>query len=77
MASDFNADGGTLRLATKKGDGTTKIFHAVLSEEGVDLFSELTAGLSRRDLIFKRADGSAWGDTDQTRPMAEACKNAG
>ena len=53
VASDFNA--GTLRLRSRKGDGTEKVFHATLSDEGVDFFAHMCAGRRGNELIFRNA----------------------
>lgn len=70
---DFNPDAGTVSIRrTKSG----KPRHVVLTEEGVSFFRQVTAGRPGTDLIFKRADGSAWRASHQSRPMAEACARA-
>ena len=74
--SDFNPDKGTLRLTSRKGRGSVKVYHAVLSEEGVRFFKEACAGLGSADYIFLKDDGTRWGETDQSRPMEQTCKNA-
>lgn len=76
IASDFNTDAGTLRLTTRKGRGKLKTFFAVLSDEGIEFFKQACFGLARKDRIFLRGDGGAWDESDQTRPMLQACEAA-
>jgi integrase len=73
---DFNARGGTLRLSSRKGDGSEKIHHAVLTAEGVAFFERLCAGRARDAAIFPKGEGSAWDKSHQARPMREACERA-
>jgi len=75
-ASDFDARNGTLQLSTRKGNGQLRVYHAVLSKEGVDFFADLAAGLADDDLIFRKANGEPWAKSDQQRPMEETCKRA-
>jgi integrase len=74
--SDFNADAGTLRLRTRKGDGSEKTYHVHLAPEGVQFFKQVCAGRGGDDLIFKKDDGSAWGKSHQARPIEEASARA-
>lgn len=74
--SDFNADAGTVRMRTRKGDGTERVHHTHLTEEGVQFFKQSCAGRPAEDLIFKKHDGSMWGKSHQRRPMLEACQRA-
>ena len=69
-ASDFNADAGTISISRSKSG---KARHIVLTTEGAALFRRLCAGRHGGDLLFRRADGSAWGAGDQWRPMRAAC----
>jgi integrase len=71
--ADFNADAG---VATVRDSKAGKPRHVILTDEGRKLFSALTAGKFANDLIFTRADASAWGKSHQLRPMLEACKRA-
>jgi integrase len=67
---DFNPDAGTLHVRTSKsGRGR----HVVLHDEGVELFTDLSAGRRGVELMLRKADGDRWGKSNQTRPMAEAC----
>jgi integrase len=53
--SDFNPDAGTLRLGSRKGDGTEKTYHATLTDEGTSFFRHVVAGRSGDELIFRNA----------------------
>jgi integrase len=66
---DFNSDAGTLYVRQSK---TGKERHVHLSDEGQELFAQLSAGRRGRDLMLRRA----WGKSDQAKPMAAACKGA-
>lgn len=70
---DFHAVTGKLAIHESK---TGKPRHIILTDEGQTLFSALTVGKAGDDLMLKKADGSAWGDSHQSRPMAAACKRA-
>jgi len=99
VVSDFNPDVGTLRMRTRKGDGTEKVYHATLTDEGVLFFKQVCAGRTGSELIFRnqgrlqralehkrqqmRAEGKAtvadrgdWRESEQLRPMSEACERA-
>lgn len=75
-AEDFNAAAGTLRLSSRKGDGTEKIHHAVLTAEGTAFFKRLCAGRAHDASIFGKDTGSTWDKSHQARPMREACERA-
>jgi integrase len=67
---DFNPDAGTLHIRTSKsGRGR----HVVLHDEGIELFTDLSAGRRGVELMLRKGDGDRWGKSNQTRPMAEAC----
>jgi integrase len=53
VVSDFNADAHTLRLRSRKGDGTEKVFHATLSDEGVNFFGHVCAGRRGSEPMFR------------------------
>ena len=74
--SDFNPDAGTLRMRTRKGDGSERIHHLHLTAEGVRFFGSACAGRAGTALIFTKADGSAWGKSHQLRPIEEASARA-
>jgi integrase len=71
VVSDFDADGGTLRLRTRKGDGSERVFHVHLTEEAQMFFREACAGKRGSDLIFSH-NGRPWGKSHQDLPMREA-----
>lgn len=74
--ADFNPDAGTLRLSSRKGDGTPKIFHVHLTEQAQAFFAEHCAGRPDSDPIFSRNDGTAFGKSHQIRPLEEASARA-
>lgn len=74
VAEDFDLQGQTVWLRETKSGKQRTVF---LSSEGVRLFNRATAGKPRDALIFPRPDGKQWGASQQARPMAAACKNAG
>ena len=47
-----------------------------LTSEGVEFFDEATTGKVGTELVFTRADGKAWIQHDQQRPMQAACEAA-
>jgi len=67
--ADFNPDVGTLHVRQSKSG---KPRHIVLTDEGQAFFKQLTAGRSGDDLMLSKADGSAWRDAHQLRPMTDA-----
>jgi integrase len=73
-AADFNREAGTITVRLSKAG---KPRHVVLTDEGRQLFETLTAGRNPRGLVFRRADGGAWGKSHQARPIAEASARAG
>lgn len=74
--ADFNPDVGTVRLRSRKGDGSEKTHHAHLADEGWRFFERMCTGRTSTDLIFTKQDGSAWGKSHQMRPVAEASTRA-
>ncbi|MBZ9927746.1 site-specific integrase [Mesorhizobium sp. B2-7-3] len=70
---DFNADVGTLTIRASKSG---KARHVVLTDEGAELFKQLTAGKNHGDLVLTTEAGGVWEKSHQFRPMNEACKNA-
>jgi integrase len=65
---DFDRKAGTLAVRKSKSG---KARHIVLTEEGVALFKQLTAGRGGDELIL-----GVWGRSHQVRPMREAVKRA-
>jgi integrase len=70
---DFNPDAGTLAVRQSKSG---KPRHIVLTDEGVALFRELSAGRNGNEPLIRRAKGSAFRPNDQAIPMAAAVKRA-
>jgi len=75
--SDLNTDAGTLRLRTRKGDGSERAYHAHLSDEALAFFRAAVAGRPGKDLIFTHADGTPWEKSHQDIPIEEASRHAG
>jgi len=82
---DFDPTGGTLFLIGK-GTGEGKPRRVVLTDEGQAFFQELTECRPAGELIFQRDKvtrrkrqtvGAAWGQSDQSRFMAQACEASG
>jgi integrase len=71
--ADFNDDVGTLAVRITK---TGKPRHVVLTDEGIEFFRQLCAGLAGDKLILTHADGSEWKKSHQGRPMLDACARA-
>jgi integrase len=77
VVSDLNADAGTLRLRTRKGDGSERVYHVHLSDEAQGFLQAACAGRRASDLIFPRADGREWEKSQQQAFMLAASENAG
>jgi integrase len=73
QTADFNPEAGTVTIRTSKSG---KPRHIVLTAEGTQLFSTLTAGRQGRELIFRRADGKPWGRSHQGFPIQQASHRA-
>jgi integrase len=67
---DFNPDAGTLRVGASKS-GRPR--HVVLTHEGSNFFSQFAAGKRGGARLFLRANGKAWGKSDQQRSLSVAC----
>lgn len=72
-ASDYSPEGGTLTVRESKAG---KPRHIALTDDGQQLFANLTAGKAARDPIFVRDDGEIWGPSHQQRPLEAASKRA-
>jgi integrase len=70
---DFDHEAGTVFIERSKGG---KARHVALSDEAVAFFRQACAGKAGDDLIFMKASGGAWLKSHQSRPMADACKQA-
>ena len=68
--SDFNPDNGSLHIRKSKSG---KDRHVILTDEGAEFFSQLTAGRDGEDLILRRE----WKPGDQDYPFRQACARAG
>jgi len=75
--SDFDSDANTLRLRTRKGDGSERVFHVHLTDEAQEFFRTICAGRRGSDLIFTHDDGRPWGKSHQDDQMEEASRRAG
>lgn len=72
-AGDFHPDHGVVRIVQSK---TGKTLWQPLTGEGLRFFSTACAGKLADELIFTRADGRPWGQSDVNRPMRDAIKAA-
>jgi integrase len=70
---DFNPDAGTIAIRRSKSG---KSRHVVLTAEGVALFRQLSAGRGGHERLLRRANGEAFGASNQARPMIDACTRA-
>lgn len=70
---DFNAKGGTIHIRHSK---TGKAWHVRLTNEGRHFFEQITAGRSDMAPIFQKQNGKQWGKSQQSKPMARACRIA-
>lgn len=70
---DFNPDSGTLAVRQSKSG---KPRHIVLTDEGLALFRQLSAGRGGNEPLIRKANGSAFRANDQALLMAEAVKRA-
>jgi len=77
VVSDLNVDAGTLRLRTRKGDGSERVYHVHLTDETQDFLQAACAGRHNNDLIFPRTDGEPWGKSQQQALIREASERAG
>jgi integrase len=73
QCADFNPDNGSIHVRRSKSG---KDRHIHLTDEGVALFAELTAGKPGDELILRHSSGGAWGPGYQQRPMREAVARA-
>ena len=67
--ADFNSDSGTLFVQQSKSD---KPRHVVLTDEGVEFFSRLTAARAGSERMFREE----WKASQQARPMRAASAHA-
>jgi integrase len=76
VVSDFNPDAGTLRVLTRKGDGSEREYHIRLNDEGREFFAQLCLGRASNEIIFHHDNGEPWKPSEQLRPIAEANERA-
>jgi integrase len=69
-AGDFDARSKTLLIADSKSGKPRRV---PLTDDGIALFEDLTAGKPTDDLLFTRGDGSAWYRMAFVRAMRGAC----
>ncbi len=67
---DFNVDTGTLYISDSKNG---KARHIALNHEGIEFFHQQTSGKANNELVFLRADSTAWLKSHQTRRLKDAC----
>jgi integrase len=70
---DFNPDAGTIAVRRSK---TGKARHVVLTPQGAEWFRALCAGRAGHSIMLPRPDGERWRESNQSRPMMEACARA-
>ena len=70
---DFNSDAGTLAVRQSKSG---KPRHIVMTDEGIALFRQLSAGRSGHEPLIRRANSKPFRRNDQALPMAAAVKRA-
>ncbi len=73
VCRNYDPDSATVYVADSKSG---KPRHVPLTDEGVALFDELTAGKVADAEIFTRADSEPWSAGQQKRRMADACTRA-
>jgi integrase len=71
---DFDADAAVLHIRQAKAGKPRAV---PLTDEAKRHFLELAAGKPGSALLLVRADGSAWGESHQYRPLEQACARAG
>lgn len=69
---DFNPDAGTVAIRQSKS-GRSR--HIVLTDEGVELFGQITAGRPGSDVMLRHGE-RAWHKSEQIARMAAACDAA-
>jgi integrase len=69
----FDAGKGTVYVADSK-NGESR--YVDLNGEGIALFAEVTNQRKPKELIFLRSNGKQWKQSEQQRPMDDACESA-
>jgi integrase len=77
VVSDFNPDAGTVRMRTRKGDGSERVYHVHLTDAAREFLQAACAGRRSNDLIFTRTDGRPWEKSQQQALMQKASERAG
>jgi integrase len=72
--ADFHRDSGTVAILKSK---TGRARHVVLTDQGAAFFAGLCAGRPGSELMLHRSDGEPWRPSNQTVPLAAACRRAG
>jgi integrase len=72
-ATDYHAEQGVIRILQPK---TGKTLWQPLTAEGAQFFAAACVGKAPSDLLFLRADGRPWEQSDVARPMRDAAKTA-
>lgn len=70
---DFNSKAGTIHVLQSKSG---KARHVVLTGEGKEFFADLAKARKAKDVLILRTKATRWGKSQQSIPMAEACKRA-
>lgn len=70
QARDFDPRSKTILIADSKSGKPRRV---PLTDDGVTLFENLTAGRAENELLFSRADGSRWYRMAVVRAMRAAC----
>ncbi len=71
--SAFDAQNETIFIPVSK-NGSSR--HVELNAEGAAFFAALATGRSKGEQMFVRANGKRWCESEQARPMKEACAAA-
>jgi integrase len=71
--ADFNPDTGTVAIRRSKSGKPRDV---VLTEEGQDFFRLVCIGRAADEIIFRKDNGSPWGNSSQQFPMMKACQRA-
>jgi integrase len=70
---DYSTDAKAVHVPFSKSG---KARHVHLTDEGAEFFAQVAAGKETSALLFPRADGAAWGQAHQFRPILEASRVA-
>ena len=70
-AADMRFDVAGVHIAESKS-GNPRVLY--LNDEAIAFFESMVAGRDGDELVFVRADGESWGDSQQARRMRNACE---